>query len=218
MTRGCGTSVGGSRVAKHRPAKAGREALVLVHLSSMDALAASDVADLDNRDLPEQLAASLGDSICHDVARHEGPVYVVDQAWSPDRRESYQRREVLKCLEKRPDARWILFDEDGGDAQADPALLRKFRYERIGGDRDGDWGKFLPALCRRLRRDGVQRAKVGGLWYTPGNKSGCASEVASYLTRQCLPAKIDESIAAEEGWVEAVEEERAEDRDENEEE
>lgn len=197
-------------MAKRKPARRGNEALVLVHLSSMDSLAASDVSDPENRDLPERLASSLGDSICYDVERHPGPVYVVDQAWSPDHRESYQRREVLKCLEqKRPDVKWILFDEGFGDELADPELMQRFRHERIGGDRDGDWSKFLPALCRRLRRDGVKRAKVGGLWYTPDNSSGCASRVASYLNRQCLPAKIDGSIAAEENWVEEAEEDRA---------
>lgn len=197
-------------MAKRKPAKKSNEALVLVHLSSMDSLAASDVSDLDNQDIPEMLAMDLGDSICLAAEKHPGPVYVVDQAWSPDRRESYQRNDVLKCLEeRRPDAKWILFDEDGGDSNADPRLLRRFHYERIGGDRDGDWNKFLPALCKRLKSDGVKRARVGGLWYTKDNKSGCASGTASYLNKRCFPAKIDPSIAAEENWVDEAEEERA---------
>lgn len=201
-------------MAKRKPARRGNEALVLVHLSSMDSLAASEVSHSRNRDIPESLAQYLGDSICFELDQHRGPVYVVDQAWSPDRRESHQRREVLNCLEKRKDVKWILFDEDCGDCNADPALLHRFRYERVGGDRDGDWKKFLPGLCERLRSDGVKRARVGGLWYTKNNKSGCASNVASYLKRRCIPAKIDEGIAAQENWVEEAEAEREEETEE----
>lgn len=192
-------------MAKRKPAKKS-EALVIVHLSSMDALAADAASGMDRADIGTELAESLGYEICRRASEHRGPVYVIDQAWSAGRRESRPRERLMTCLEqKRPDARWILFDENGDD-EADPVIMRRFRHERLDG-RDGNWSQFLPRLHERLQRDGVRRAVVGGLWRDPRGKSGCATKVAGYLHRQ-MPTRIDEDITADEDWVANTVEER----------
>ena len=108
--------------------------------------------------------AKLAHSIIEAVRTHRGPIYIIDQNW-----DGPLRNMTADAIHDVP-VTWIYFDEDV-DA----------------------WDEFLPKLKRRLARDRVERAIVGGVWYDPTLAEGCATEVYLYL-RRVLPAKVDESI------------------------
>lgn len=112
----------------------------------------------------EDKARQLADRIVAAVRKHRGPVYVIDQFWDGDLRDY-----VAAAIAEVP-VKWIKFDEDVSD-----------------------WNKFLPSLKRRLSRDGVTDVVLGGVWYDPELKEGCATTVYLYLAA-AMPTKIDPKI------------------------
>jgi hypothetical protein len=148
----------------------GRRALLVMHLDSLDAY-----TDTFGAPQAQALAARIGDAI--DVALRAGePVYIVTQDWGltgipPER----PRRDLLRRLtsleaETGQAVAWLTFDED-----------------------TTEWSRFLPRLRARLAKDGIGQVTVGGLWYDPSHRSGCATRVLLYL-RKHLPTAVDESI------------------------
>lgn len=109
-------------------------------------------------------ATRLASAITAAIRAHDGPVYVVDQGWDGPLRDR-----IVDAVRAVP-VTWIHFDEDVED-----------------------WNVFLPKLRRRLKRDRVERAIVGGVWYDPTLAEGCATRVYLYL-RRAMPTKVDESI------------------------
>ena len=114
------------------------------------------------------LAWRLAGRIEEAASSHEGPVFVVTQNWamhdaSDARKHLWGRLEALDVI-------WFTFDE------AAP---------------DDEWDEMLPELLGDLRRYGVARAEVGGLWWneqyvadpeTHGEfDSGCASYTFVWL-------------------------------------
>lgn len=79
------------------------------------------------------------------------------------------RDQIVAAIANVP-TKWIEFDEDVSD-----------------------WNRFLPALKRRLTRDRVTDVVIGGVWFDPKLKSGCATQVYLYLSSS-MPTKIDKSI------------------------
>ncbi len=132
------------------------EALVIVHLGSLDSYA--EFVD-------DQQAQQLAQRMISAVRKHRGPVYIVDQFWA----DGPLRDQVKAAIAGIP-AQWIKFDED---------------VQR--------WSAFLPALKRRLTRDHVQSVVIGGIWFDPNLKTGCATEVYLYLLRT-LPVRVDKQI------------------------
>lgn len=133
-------------------------ALVIVHLSSLDAFADA---------CGKHEARALADAIVYaakDAIRAGQLVYVIDQFWLGPIRDP--AAEELRRL----GAMFIRFDED-----------------------TASWDWFLPRLHGRLRRDGVTRVTIGGLWFDPDLKTGCATKVYRYLRAQ-MPAAVDEDI------------------------
>ena len=140
----------------------GVEALVIVHLSSLDAYTA-------DRGFDEGEALAL--NISQAILEHDGPVIVVDQGWPFYGRESRPRQLVLSEIEPRSDKiLWIGFDEA-----------------------EEDWGPFLSRLKTMLDDFGVTDVVVGGLWFNPTLRSGCASTVYAYLKKR-YRAKADPYI------------------------
>lgn len=112
----------------------------------------------------ERAAGALAARITTAVRTHSGPIYIIDQGWDgPLRNAVVKRMRGVK-------GRWIHFDED-----------------------HDDWNRFLPTLKRQLARDRVDQAVIGGVWYDPEHKSGCATEVYLYL-RRVMPTKVDERL------------------------
>jgi hypothetical protein len=109
-------------------------------------------------------AKQLADRIVRAVRKHEGPVYIIDQFWDGELRD-----QIAAEVSDVP-VKWIRFDEDVSD-----------------------WNRFLPSLKRRLARDKVTDAILGGVWYDPNLKEGCATRVYLYLLGT-MPAKVDKSL------------------------
>jgi hypothetical protein len=95
----------------------------------------------------------------------------------------------------------------------DPAAtaLRQLGAEFIRFDEhQASWDWFLPRLWGRLRRDGITGVTIGGLWFDPNLKTGCATTVYQYL-RGRVPTTVDEDIVG----CECFDEDEDEDEDED---
>jgi hypothetical protein len=112
----------------------------------------------------EAKGKQLTERLIRAIRKHRGPVYIVDQFWDGPLRD-----QIVTAVSDVP-AKWIKFDEDVGD-----------------------WERFLPALKRRLTRDHVTAVVVGGVWFDPDLKEGCATRVYLYLL-STIPAKVDKTI------------------------
>jgi hypothetical protein len=112
----------------------------------------------------EEKATQLADRIIRAVRKHRGPVYIIDQFWDGPLRDR-----IAAEISAVP-AQWIEFDEDVGD-----------------------WKRFLPSLKRRLTRDHVTSVVIGGVWFDPKLKEGCATEVYLYLL-STIPTKVDKTL------------------------
>lgn len=140
----------------------GSEALVIVHLSSLDSY--TQQAKEAGRPL---LGWVLANNIAEAILAHDGPVYIVDQSWPYAGTQSDPRKHVVARIGKRTGIAWIRFDES-----------------------EQDWEPFLARLRRRLAKDRVSRVIVGGIWYDPGLETGCASTVYVFL-RRFFKARVD---------------------------
>jgi hypothetical protein len=112
----------------------------------------------------EDKAKQLADRIIAAVRKHQGPVYIVDQFWDGELRDY-----VIAGIADVP-VTWMKFDEDVSD-----------------------WKRFLASLKRRLTKDGVTNVVLGGVWYDPDLKEGCATTVYVYLA-PLWPTKVDKNI------------------------
>src|SRR3989304_1124535 len=85
--------------------QAGPQALVIVHLSSLDAYT----------DYAEQFTPGegelLGERLTQAILEHQGPVIIVDQGWELGPRPSRPRARLLEEISRRQDIVWIRFDE-----------------------------------------------------------------------------------------------------------
>jgi hypothetical protein len=137
-----------------------KDALVIVHLSSIESL---------KQECGSTEARAFGDAIIYEAksSRSRGEkVYVIDQFWPGALRDKLAD-ELL-----RNGCEFIRFDEN-----------------------TASWDWFLPRLKGRLERDGIESVRVGGLWFDPDLRSGCATQVYLYL-KQFFATKVDEDIVA----------------------
>lgn len=114
---------------------------------------------------------ALGCRIANAIDAHEGPVVIVDQGWPLDARASEPRADVLEAVRsRRGKTVWISFDEDVEE-----------------------WDPFLVSLRRQLASLGVTHTVVGGVWYDPKLKTGCATAVYLDL-RSHFTAVVDPAL------------------------
>lgn len=144
-----------------------RQALVVVHLSSLDSYTYTDYEAEGDYSKGEALGLNLTEAILN----HEGPVYIVDQGWEPDRRESRPRAALLEQIVERDDIRWIHFDEA-----------------------DEEWDDFEREIVAALRKDRVTSVVVGGVWYDPEQKEGCATETYFRLKKHFKNTRVDKDL------------------------
>jgi len=104
-------------------------------------------------------AEALGERLAAAVNSHDGPVIIVDQAWRLKRGDSDTRVDFLQATAARKVKR-IRFDEE-----------------------KQEWPAFLTRIDTVLRKLGVTRVVVAGLWTTPDHSSGCASRLYTHLKR-----------------------------------
>lgn len=153
-----------------------KEALVVIHLSSLDSYtsAAKEAGDKSIGDL-------LADALIQEIRDHKGPVYIVDQGWDPDRPESEPRIRVLNSLKKR--VTWIHFDEA-----------------------DQDWDDFDRDVVPILERDGVTKVVLAGVWYRKDLSSGCVTEAYFRLQKHFQTRVNERICGLEEDIDELLEE------------
>lgn len=84
------------------PASAGAQALVIVHLSSLDSYTAH---------AGSEEGKLLGERLTMAILEHDGPVIIIDQGWETGYRESRPRENLLEEISGRRDIVWIQFDE-----------------------------------------------------------------------------------------------------------
>jgi len=153
-----------------------QSALVLVHPGSLDSFAESfsddDDDDTDDGDCAWGIdeAYELASSMIMAAVEHHGPVFLIDNPDTGGRIYKWFKTELERKSLK--DLVVVPFS-DGVD----------------------DWDTFLPVFTGRLKELGVKSAVVGGLWWDPSLKSGCATTAFTYL-RDHLPggAGIDKDI------------------------
>jgi hypothetical protein len=80
-----------------------KTALVIVHLSSLDAY-----ADMFGLDKAQELAEKMADS----VIRHQGPVFVIDQKWPYNEPYSIPRIWFVRNIQLQTDAKFVHFRDD----------------------------------------------------------------------------------------------------------
>jgi hypothetical protein len=151
------------------------EALVIVHLSSLDSYthSAKEAGD-------ESLGDLLADALIVEIKKHQGPVYIVDQGWEPDRSESRPRIRVLNSLQRK--VTWIHFDEA-----------------------EQDWGEFERDVVKILKRDGVQKVVLAGVWFRKDLSSGCVTEAYFILSKHFETRVNDRICGLEEDIDELIE-------------
>lgn len=133
----------------------GKRALVLVHVSSLDAFA--DYFKLEDPTFSQ--AWALSDRMARAAIAHDGPVVIVDQDWPHLGEHSEPRRafEDKVARSGRPITR-MHFDEE-----------------------EEDWTPFLRRLRRTLKDAGITRVILGGVWFDPSEASGCVTATYKYL-------------------------------------
>lgn len=144
------------------------KALILVHLSSLDNYAefSFDVTGVYDQ------AWRLAERIARAVDAFDGPIYIVDQNWIFLGEKNDEPRQWLWSeLADPPRATWIHFDED---------------YQ--------DWDVFLPQFLRRLKKDKITEAVMGGVWHDASLKTGCVTHAYLYLKAHGIKAKVDKSL------------------------
>lgn len=94
-----------------------KKALVIVHLSSLDAYA--DEFGIDK-------AAALVRRMKYTIKRHEGLVYVIDQGWPLSEPYSIPRQAFMRTMELYPTIQWRTWDERGEPWEK---FLERFKHQ-----------------------------------------------------------------------------------------
>lgn len=166
------------------------EALVIIHLSSLDSY-----ADIEHEASGEYTHSyQLASDMAKAVLEHKGPVFIVDQGWLFIGRESRPRSyfeeevgvdydEIHKKVEaafqgqdpvyqqhEPRDITWIIFDEE---------------YE--------DWDVFLGLLRKKLKEAKVDKVVLGGLFFESDLSEGCVTFTYKELLKT-IPTKVDPGL------------------------
>ena len=126
------------------------------------------------RDRADELSDLWLREINDHLRENVGPVILVRQGWDDESRV----QDFLARLPKDRRIVTMMFDES-----------------------TSDWAPFLSDLSAKLLSLGVKSAIVGGIWYDPDEKTGCATRTAVYL-RSKLPTKVDRDLVGCESDIE----------------
>lgn len=127
------------------------KALVIVHLSSLDAYTDK---------FGEDAGANLAYEIYQKIDDFDGPIFIIDQNW-PLTAESGPRSALYKALQ--------------------PLLLQKNIYFEHFEESAVEWTRFLDNFRRMLRQMGVTHTVIGGLWYDKDLKTGAVTDVYKFF-------------------------------------
>lgn len=140
------------------------EALVVVHLSSLDAY---------THEFGQQEGRRLARAILEAVRGQDGPVYIIDQRWRPSSPDSQPRLDMYRVLTKlhlRKDISVVRHDE-----------------------RRRDLEDVLDDLAEDMVGAGVVSVVLGGVWFDPEGRMGCAT-LASRLLEESFAVRVDPRI------------------------
>lgn len=175
------------------------EALVVIHLSSLDSY--SDMEHEASGEISHAygLAARIEQAILH----HEGPVFIVDQAWLFIGRQSWPRAGVIDSLGIPDDAYAKTLVETGEYRQQAPKKGGTSRFgEKVSqreifwirfDEQDSDWDPFLKDLIRRLKAAGTDQVLLAGLFFEPDLSEGCVTYTYEVL-RKVFPTRVDRDL------------------------
>lgn len=147
---------------------AATEALVLIHLSSLDSYTDIERETTGDDDNGYRLAFD----ILAEIEGAKGPVFIGDQQWLFIGRESRPRRQLWEGIEEltRKDITWVQFDEqDEGE---------------VG------WEKFLKKLDRWLDKHNITQVALGGLFWEDDLSEGCVTHVYKHLKKIGMPVVV----------------------------
>ena len=127
------------------------KALVIVHLSSLDAYTDA---------FGEQAGARLAYEFYQKIEDFDGPVFIVDQDW-PVTGSSGPRRALYRSLQSLTFQKNIYYEHFDEASVEWPAFMEKFR--------------------EMLKRMGVSHTVIGGIWYDPDLKTGAVTDIYKFF-------------------------------------
>lgn len=166
------------------------EALVIIHLSSLDSY--SDIEKEASGDYTHsyQLASDMAEA----VLKHDGPVFIVDQGWLFVGRESRARGSFIEEIGVDYDQVQKLAEE--GDVfeiqtyeQHEPRRITWIRFD----EEYEDWGSFLDFLQKKLKEAKVDKVVLGGLFFESDLSEGCVTFTYKELLKT-IPTKVDQGL------------------------
>lgn len=160
------------------------EALVIVHLSSLDSYADLEHSKTDDYENAYDLAFRMAKA----VLEHKGPVFIVDQAWLFVGRESRPRTRFLEEIEMPEEAYEKDLPEKGFYQQRKPRNISWILFD----EQDTSWEDFFAILDQQLAKAGVESVVLGGL-FGDDRGGGCVSHTYQHL-KEFLPARVDLAI------------------------
>lgn len=153
-----------------------KEALVLIHLSSLDSF-----ADMEREVIGgDENSWGLAFRIAKVIEQFQGPIFIGDQQWRFIGPESRPRARLISKIEKmgQEDITWVHFDEQE--------------------EGEKGWEDFLRKLGEWLRSNRITRVFLGGLFFKEDLSEGCVTYVYQFLQDR-LPVKIlHEAVGSEE--------------------
>lgn len=166
-----------------------REALVLIHLSSLDSY-----TDLEFEATQERGGAfSLAFRMAEAVLQHKGPVVIVDQGWLFVGRESRPRSQFLYELGIDDWTKGNLRYEDWQKIEELEISEQRGPYRDITwikfDEQYSSWDDFLPLLEKTLKGLNVARVVLGGLFFEHDLSEGCVTETYKFL-KDRLPTRV----------------------------
>lgn len=171
-------------MAKKKPELSSyKEALVIIHLSSLDSYTDLEYMATGSRDDSYALAFDLADA----VLKHKGPVFVVDQLWRFIGRESRPRGEFLveigvdtETYEGWPDSDGLSWKQKGPHRD-----ITWIRFD----ENEQEWGDFLSLLEKEIKDSGATKVTLAGLFYCDKLETGCVTHTYNFLNGK-FPTKI----------------------------
>lgn len=167
--------------------QASNDALVIVHLSSLDSYTDLEYMAAGSRDDSYDLAASLAEA----VLKHKGPVFIVDQLWYFIGRESRPRGWFLDEIGVD---QWMYEEWQGSEdllweQGAPPRKITWIRFD----ENEQEWDDFLKLLEKQLKASGATSVTIGGLFYCDKLETGCVTHTYQFL-KDKLPTKVNRGI------------------------
>jgi hypothetical protein len=144
---------------------AGKKALVLVHVSSLDSYRETIHELCGDKYAAKEAARALTESLVEAAIRHKGPVVVIDNGWDGHFVDDFR----AAVRQKRPDAIWVAHGEDARS-----------------------WESLFRELDLILAVTHATRAIVGGVWWFADGSAGCVNAVLGHLKKKLGDANAEE--------------------------